>query len=145
MKKKRHWVWNLVILITLIICVLAFLAHAKNWTKSKNDRLRILSGVYKTELNYSELDSVKMVPRIPHMERVHGFSAWEMEKGVFKDSVNPENRVSVYVDNLMNPKIRIVHHDSLLLYLNFSDSLETAAMFDFLEHKIDSVRSTQEK
>lgn len=129
------------IVCTLIICALAFLAHVKNWTKLRNDGLRIHSGVYRTELKYSELDSVKMVPRIPHMERIHGFSAWEMEKGVFKDSVNPDNRVSVYVDNLLNPKIRIVHHDSLLVYLNFTDSLETAGMFDALENKIDSVRS----
>lgn len=142
MKRKRHWGWNLLIVITVVICGLAFLAHARNWTKTKSDELRILSGVYFTELKFSELDSVKMVPKIPQMERIHGFSAWEMEKGVFRDSLKPENRVSVYVDNLLLQKIRIVHSDSLLVYLNFTDSLETLQLFKFLEHKIDSVRTT---
>ena len=48
--KKRHWVWNLLIVATLIICALAFLAHYKNWTRIKDDRLEILSGIYYLEL-----------------------------------------------------------------------------------------------
>jgi hypothetical protein len=145
MNTKRHWGWNFLIVITIIICALAFLAHAKNWTRLQNDQFRILSGIYYTQLKYSDLDSVNMVPKIPQLERMHGFSAGEMEKGVFRDSLKPDNRVGVYVDNLLHPKIRIVHNDSLYIYLNFSDSLKTVELFHYLEQKIDSARTPEPK
>ncbi len=102
------------------------------------DHVGLLSGVFYEKMLFSDLDSVQLVPRIPQMERVHGFSAWAMEKGIFLDSIHPENRVSVYVDNLMLPKIRIVHRDSLKVYLNFKDSVETNKMYLFLRDKLDA-------
>ena len=83
------------------------------------------------------MNHVMMVDKMPQMERINGFSAWEKEKGIFKDSTYPENRVRVYVDNLRQPKIRVVHNDSLNLYLNFSDSTETAGMYQLLLKKIN--------
>jgi len=137
MKKKRHWLWNFLIAMTVIVCILAFTAHYKNWTKIESDHIKILSGVYYKELKFSEIDSIEMVDRIPQMERINGFSAWAKEKGIFKDSLNEKNKVYVYVDNLIHPKIKLVHCDSLKLFFNFSDSTKTQAMYQFLLGKID--------
>ena len=131
--KKRHWIWNVLIVITLMICTLAFTAHYKNWIRIKEDHIEILSGIYYRELPFASLDSVKMVERIPSMERVNGFSAWLKEKGVFKDSLNPDNKVYVFVDDLSHPKIKLVHHDSLILFLNFADTTETRKMYELLQ------------
>ncbi|NAS10769.1 hypothetical protein [Poritiphilus flavus] len=140
-KKRRQWLWNILIVLTIVICGLAFIVHYKNWVKVEKDHLRILSGIYYKEVQYVAIDSVKMVERIPQMERINGFSAWEKEKGVFKDSLNPENTVHVYVDNLLHPKIKVVHSDSLKLYINFSDSLETVETYQILTAKMDSVKA----
>ncbi len=140
-KKRRHWLWNILIVLTVVICGLAFIVHYKNWVKVEHDHLRILSGIYYKELPFIEINSVEMVERIPQMERINGFSAWEKEKGVFKDSINPENTVYVYVDNLLHPKIKVVHSDSLKLFLNFSDSLKTAETYQILTAKMDSVKA----
>ncbi len=143
MRKQRLWLLNVLIIFAVIACILAFAAHSKNWTRVRADHISLLSGIFYKEISFSELDSVQMVPRIPQMERVHGFSAWAMEKGIFLDSLHPENRVSVYVDNLMLPKIRIVHNDSLHLFLNFTDSLETNGMYLFLLSKVESDPKTK--
>ena len=131
-RKKRHWVWNVLIIITLVICILAFVLHYKNWVRLKEDRIDILSGIYYTEVPYARLEQVEMVARIPAMERINGFSAWTTEKGVFKDSINPEKKVYVYVDDLRLPKIKIVQDDSLTLYLNLSDSTQTRQLYERL-------------
>ena len=139
--KKRHWIWNLLIVATLIICALAFLAHYKNWTRIKEDRLEILSGIYYLELPYSEIDSVRMVAHIPKMQRINGFSAWMMEKGIFRDSIHANNKVHVYVDDLAREKMKVVYGDSLALYLNFTDSLETAKMYQLLTERLEVAKS----
>ncbi|MGB5555585.1 MAG: hypothetical protein WBM83_13060 [Flavobacteriaceae bacterium] len=138
--KKRHWLWNIVALVTTIVCLLALLAHYKNWTQVKPDSFRIVSGFYFKELKYSELDSVVMVERIPPMIRLNGFSALEKEKGIFqefKDSLT-EKKVNVYVDNLALHKIKIVYQDSSKLYFNYKDSLETEKIYAFLLNKLDA-------
>ncbi len=138
--KKRHWFWNLLAIITVIACLLALLAHYKNWTKIKPDGIRILSGFYYKDLKYSDLDSVLMVERIPPMERLNGFSALEKEKGIFrefKDSLT-DKKVNVYVDNLSQHKIKIVYQDSSKLYFNYKDSLETEQLYTLLLNKLKS-------
>lgn len=139
--RKRHWLWNILIVITILVCGLAFTIHYKNWTALEKDHLRIVSGIYYKELPYAEMNSVELVPRIPQMERISGFSAWKTEKGMFKDSLNPENTVYVYVDNLLHPKIKLVHQDSLKVFLNFADSTETQQMYQLLNTKLDSVKA----
>ncbi len=127
--------WNVLIVLTLIGCAMAFTAHYKNWVRLKDDHFTILSGIYYRELPYESLDSVTMVEKLPSMERINGFSAWTTEKGTFKDSLHPDNKVFVYVDNLSLPKIKLVHHDSLLMYLNLSDSTETVQLFETLKNR----------
>ena len=134
--KKRHWIWNLLIVITLILVILAFIAHAKNWVTLKEDHVTVLSGIYHKKILFSEMDSIAIVPKIPQMERINGFSAGTTEKGIFKDSIT-RNSVYVYVDNLENPKIRMKYQDSLTLYLNFTDSLETLKMYELFQTKIN--------
>ncbi len=136
-RKKRHWLWNLLIVLTISVCIMAFIAHYKNWTKIEGDHMRILSGVYYKEIKFDQIDSVVMVEKIPQMERINGFSAWAKEKGIFKDSLRPDISVRVYVDNLRQPKIKLVQNDSLLLYLNFADSIETQRMYELLSDKIE--------
>lgn len=137
-RKTRPWKWNVLIGITLLGCILAFMAHYKNWIRLKEEHLAILSGIYYTTLPYAELDSVLLVEKIPRMERISGFSAWAVEKGVFKDSLHPENRVYVYVDDLRHPKIKLVHSDSLRVFLNTADSTETLRLYEFLSSRLEA-------
>jgi len=136
--KKRHWFWNILIVLTIIVCLLSFLAHYKNWIWKKADSIEILSGVYYMELPFKTINEVSMVPKIPSLDRKNGFSAWEKEKGIFKDSLNEEKLVYVYVDNLHHQKIRLTYNDSLLLFINLSDSVKTKELYLYLEEKIDS-------
>ncbi len=125
-------------MITVLVCLVAFVLHYKNWTKVESDELKILSGFYYKKLRYSELDSVVMVDKIPPMERLNGFSALEKEKGLFrefKDSLTTK-KVFVYVDNLTNQKIKVVYNDSSKLYINLKDSLKTQELFTLLKGKI---------
>jgi hypothetical protein len=112
------------------------MAHYKNWIWKKSDRILILSGVYFKELPFNSLNEVAMVRKIPSLDRKNGFSAWEKEKGIFKDSLNEEKPVYIYVDNLEDQKIRLTYNDSLLLFINLSDSLKTKELYLYLEDKI---------
>ena len=122
--KKRHWLWNLVIVLTLLVCLLAFVVHYQNWYKVKDGEVRILSGIYYKTILLSAIDSLVWVDKIPEMERSHGFSWLSKEKGVFKDSITGE-KVYVFVDDIQQQKIKLVHSDSLKVYFNFADSLKT--------------------
>ncbi|NDV14403.1 hypothetical protein GO009_00065 [Muricauda sp. TY007] len=134
-KRKRHWSWNVLIVITVIFCVLAFVEHYKNWHKIEEGNLKIFSGIYYQKIPLSELDSVLMVDKLPEMERSSGFSWMEREKGVFKDSI-ANTKVYVFVDDLYQQKIKVVHHDSLKLYLNLKDSLETQKLYAILQRNL---------
>jgi len=136
--KNRLWLWNILAVLTVIVCILAFVMHFKNWTSTDTNEMKILSGFYYKKLNYSELDSVKFVERIPPMERLNGFSVQEKGKGIyreFKDSLT-DKKVYVFVDNFSNQKIAVSYRDSLKLYLNFKDSVETQNMYQFLTDRI---------
>lgn len=136
-RQRRHWFWNLLLIVSIAVCLLAFAAHYRNWTRLQPHRMQLLSGVYYVELPYAELDSVLWIEKIPHMERDHGFSAGAREKGVFRDSLSPARSVYVFVDNLRQAKIKVRYRDSLTLYLNFADSTETVSVFRLLEQKLD--------
>ena len=136
MQKKRYWVWNIVIVLTVLVCMAAFTAHYKNWVKTEKESLEILSGIYFVKIPYADMDSVSMVEKIPSMERINGFSVKEREKGVFKEDSLSTNKVYVYVDKLSQQKIRLVYKDSLKLFLNMPDSTETELMYQFLSNKI---------
>lgn len=136
--KKRLLLWNIVAVVTVIVCSLAFVMHFKNWTTSDAKEIKILSGFYYEKLKYSELDSVRFVEKIPPMERLNGFSAQEKGKGIyreFKDSLT-DKKVYVFVDNFSNQKIAVTYQDSLRLYLNFADSTETQILYQFLLDRI---------
>lgn len=131
-KKKRHWLWNVLIVVTLVFCVLAFVEHYKNWHKIEEGNLRIFSGIYYQKVPLAEIDSVLLVDKLPEMERSSGFS-WDMkEKGVFKDSIT-QTKVYVFVDDLRQQKIKVVHHDSLKMYINLQDSLQTQELYSILQ------------
>jgi hypothetical protein len=138
-KKKRHWLWNILIALTVIVSILAFTAHYKNWTKVEPDNIQILSGIYYQKLEFSELDSVEWVARIPPMERLTGFSAFDKGKGVyreFKDSLT-HKKAHVFVDNFSSQKIRLVKMDASQLFINLKDSVETQELFDFFQGKLN--------
>ena len=142
MVQQGHRFWNVIIVLTVFICLMAFLAHSKNWTKIEQDQAKILSGFYFKKVKFSQMDSVVWVDKIPPMERLNGFSAFEKEKGIFrefKDSLT-DIKVNVYVDNLLNQKIKVVYDDSLKLYINYADSLETVQLFNLLKQSIDSAK-----
>ncbi len=136
--RKRPWLLNLLIGITVVVCILAFAAHYRNWVRLKEDRIQLLTGVYYLEIPYGEVDNVLWVEKIPKMERSHGFSVWAREKGTFVDSLLPDRPVYVFVDDLRRHKLRVHYRDTLVLYLNFADSLETQNMYEFLRAKTDA-------
>ena len=132
-KKKKHWGLNLLLILAIIACILAFVAHARNWIRIEGDRFRILSGIFYEDIRLGTMDSLVWVDRIPQMERERGFSAWAFEKGIFKDSLLPEKRIRVFVDNLRHRKIKMVYGDTLTLYINYTDSLRTDALFELID------------
>lgn len=122
-----------------MVCIMAFAAHYKNWTRIEPDRMTILSGIYYHDLKFEDLDKIEWVDRIPPMIRLNGFSAFEKGKGVyqeFKDTLT-DRKVYVFVDNFEQQKIRLVNKDASQLYLNLKDSIETIEMFDFFKRKIE--------
>lgn len=130
--------WNVLLVITVIVCLMAFVIHSKNWMKTNTEEMQVLSGFYFQKVKFAELDSVDLLEKIPPMERINGFSALDTEKGIFrefKDSLT-DKKVYVYVDNLTHQKIKLVHHDSLKLYINLKDSTETEKLYQFLLAKV---------
>jgi hypothetical protein len=110
---------------------MAFVLHYKNWSKFEEGHFQVVSGIYKQRIPLDAIDSLSFVDRLPEMERKNGFSWMAKEKGVFKDSL-VDAKVYVFVDDLRQQKLRIVHHDSLKLFVNFKDSLETDRIYKSL-------------
>ncbi len=140
---KNHWVWTVMLIVTVILCAVILILHFKNWISTDNESLKLRSGFYHVEIPYSDLDSVVLVDRIPPMERLNGFSALEKEKGVFrefKDSLT-EKKVHVFVDNIGQQKVKLVYEDSVYLYFNFKDSVETINLLNALTTKKNSLRT----
>ena len=134
-KPKRHWFLNLLIIVSVIFCLWAFAAHSRTWKRVGEDRVQLLTGFYYQEVPYHEIDSLSWKQHIPQMVRDHGFSYWAREKGRFNDSLLPGRPIYVFVDDLRQPKLKISYRDTLVLYLNFADSLETRAMYELLLRK----------
>nr|WP_116771876.1 hypothetical protein [Maribacter litoralis] len=138
--RKTHWFWNFLLVITFIVCLSVLTLHYKNWLSVKSNQIQIYSGFYTTKISYIKIDSLKLVPNIPPMERLHGFSALEKEKGVFrefKDSLT-NKKVYVFSDNIHQQKIKIVYKDSQKVYLNLKDSLKTLDLYYTLDRKLNT-------
>ncbi|HBU77036.1 MAG TPA: hypothetical protein DEF18_02945, partial [Muricauda sp.] len=60
---------------------------------------------------------------------------------VFKDSIT-NTKVYVFVDDLYQQKIKVVHHDSLKLYVNLQDSLKTEELFAILRTELMNNQET---
>ncbi|MCK0155699.1 hypothetical protein MWU65_00810 [Cellulophaga sp. F20128] len=136
--KKRNWFWNTLIVLSLIVVAIAFVVHSKNWIKIDGEQFKILSGIYYKELKFSEVNAVSMVDKIPSLERINGFSVKEIEKGIFKDSIH-KTEVYIFVDKLTRQKVKVTYKDSLQLFFNVSDSLETQKIYSLFSQKIDSL------
>ena len=91
----------------------------------------ITSGIYRQQIPLNTINTLEFVPKLPEMQRKNGFSWLAKEKGLFLDSISGKE-VYVFVDDLRQRKLRIVHNDSLELYVNLADSLETQNLFDQL-------------
>ncbi|NER09726.1 hypothetical protein [Muriicola jejuensis] len=135
--KKRHWFWNLVIGLTILVCLSAYVLHARNWIKQEEEGFLLFSGFYFSRIHYDEIETISMVPRIPEMERKSGFSVWGIEKGVFRDTLEGVEGIRVYVDELKYPKILLQMRGSAPIYFNFRDSLETHSFYDSLLEKLE--------
>ncbi|AKA35211.1 hypothetical protein [Flagellimonas lutaonensis] len=134
--KKRHWFWNLLIVLTVIFCVAAFVLHYKNYSAIEEGEFKVYSGIYRQQIPLSEIDTISLVQRIPQMERRNGFSWFAREKGVFNDSLT-NSTTYVFVDDLRQQKVKVVHHDSLKLFFNFTDSLKTMTTYETLKNMVD--------
>lgn len=137
-KKKRYWFLNILIVLTIIVCLLAFAAHYKNWTRTEVNKMTILSGIYMHDVEFDNLEQVAWVEKLPPMVRLNGFSAFEKGKGVyqqFQDTLT-DKKVYVFIDNFENQKIHLKNKDSSHVFFNLKDSLETIKMFDFLNEQI---------
>jgi len=51
------------------------------------------------------------------------------------DSIT-QTKIYVFVDDLYQQKIKVVHHDSLKMYLNLKDSLETQKLYAILQSNL---------
>tara|TARA_R110001592_G_scaffold65468_6_gene200879 strand:+ start:1009 stop:1413 length:405 start_codon:yes stop_codon:yes gene_type:complete len=130
------------LIVTVILCAVILILHFKNWISSDNESLKLRSGFYHVEIQYSDLDSILLIDRMPPMERLNGFSALEKEKGVFrefKDSLT-NKKVHVFVDNISQQKVKLVYEDSVYLYFNLKDSVETINLLDDLTAKMNTLR-----
>ncbi|MGB5189855.1 hypothetical protein [Robiginitalea sp.] len=136
-RPRRQWLLNLLIVVSVILCLLAFAAHSRTWKRAEADRVQLLTGFYYTEIPYSEIDSLSWKEQLPQLERDHGFSFWAREKGRFRDSLFPGRPVYIFVDDLRHPKLKISYRDSLILFLNFADSVETHLMYELLLRKTE--------
>lgn len=134
--RKRHWFWNLLIVLTVLFCITAFVLHYQNYSAIEEGKFKIYSGVYRQQIPISEIDTISFVERIPQMERRNGFSWFAREKGVFNDSLTNATTY-VFVDDLRQRKVRVVHHDSLKLFFNFTDSLKTMTTYETLKNLVD--------
>ena len=131
---KKNWIWTITLIVTIICCAAVLILHVKNWVTSDANTLGLRSGFYNIEIPLNELDSVVFVERIPPMQRLHGFSALEKEKGIFrefKDSLT-DKKVHVFVDNINQNKVKLVYKDSSYVYFNLKDSVETVQLFQKL-------------
>ena len=138
---KKNWVWTIALIITVIVCAFVLTLHIKNWVDDDVNSLSLRSGFYNVEIPLNELDSVVLVERIPPMQRLHGFSAFDKEKGVFrefKDSLTVK-KVRVFVDNINQNKVKLVYKDSAYVYFNLKDSVETVQLFQKLSTRISSL------
>tara|TARA_R110002153_G_scaffold254055_2_gene412373 strand:+ start:773 stop:1213 length:441 start_codon:yes stop_codon:yes gene_type:complete len=138
---KKNWVWTIALIITVIVCAFVLTLHIKNWVDDDVNSLSLRSGFYNVEIPLNELDSVVLVERIPPMQRLHGFSAFDKEKGVFrefKDSLTVK-KVRVFVDNINQNKVKLVYKDSAYVYFNLKDSVETVQLFQKLSTRINSL------
>ncbi len=136
-RRKRQWIWNIVIGITVIICLSAFILHSKNWVKEEEKGFTLITGFYSSEVIFRDVESVEMVPRIPEMERESGFSVWGVEKGIFRDTLEGLEGIRVYVDELKYPKILLQQKGSAPIYFNFRDSLETDLFYRKLSERLN--------
>ncbi|WP_027065279.1 hypothetical protein [Maribacter sp. Hel_I_7] len=138
---KKNWVWTIALIITVIVCAFVLTLHIKNWVDDDVNSLSLRSGFYNVEIPLNELDSVVLVERIPPMQRLHGFSAFDKEKGVFrefKDSLT-DKKVRVFVDNINQNKVKLVYKDSAYVYFNLKDSVGTVQLFQKLSSRISSL------
>lgn len=127
-RKRINRFWNVIIVITVVGCAYAFVLHYKNWVDIEEGELKITSGIYRQKVALTDIGQLEFVPKIPEMERKNGFSWLAKEKGVFVDSITGHT-VYVFVDDLRQQKLRIQYKDSLQLYVNLADSLETENLF----------------
>ena len=100
-KNSKNWFWNIVIVLTVLFSIAAFVLHYKNWSKFEDGHFQVISGIYKEKIVLSDINSVGFVEKLPQMERTSGFSWLAREKGVFKDSITA-SKVYVFVDDFCN-------------------------------------------
>ena len=138
--QKSRWYLNVLLILTVLVCSAVLLLHFKNWVTLDKEKIVLRSGFYHVSIPFNELDSVQIVPRIPPMLRVNGFSALEKEKGIFrefKDSLT-DNKVYVFADNINQQKLKLVYADSLVVFFNLKDSLKTLQIMERLKTNIVS-------
>ncbi|NJB36529.1 hypothetical protein [Croceivirga sp. JEA036] len=131
MKNKGNWFWNAVIISVVAACIFAFALHYQNYPKIEEGTFTVYSGIYRKRIPLKEVYAIERVNKIPKMERKSGFSWLAKEKGIFKDSLVMADAY-VFVDDLHQDKLRIQYQDSLSLYFNVEDSVQTNAYY----HKI---------
>jgi len=135
---KKHWFWNVLLVFTFVLCGGILAMHYKNYVTVGKDDIIFLSGFYRKSIAYGKLDSVILVAHLPAMERLNGFSGLKKEKGIFKrvqDSLF-DKKIAVFLDNIEQSKIKLVYNDSVVLYANLRDSLETSLLLEQLKTKV---------
>ncbi|WP_141402437.1 hypothetical protein [Sediminicola luteus] len=133
-RKPRKYLWIMVILAVLL-CGAALLSHTKNWIQIERDQFKVTSGFYRNSIAFTELDSVVLVDSLPRKQRKHGFTVRGREKGVYQN-LEDSTTVYVFLDRAEGPKVKLVYQDSLRLFVNYRDSLDTQALFETIQLRL---------
>ena len=129
----------MIIVFTIMACIAVFVIHYKNWIAFKEGIFGIASGIYTQEIPVSKINTIVFVQRLPKMKRKNGFSWMAREKGIYFDSISGQE-TKVFIDDLRQRKLRLTYNDSLVLYFNLSDSLETLKYYEILSFHIMTQR-----
>lgn len=65
MSKKRSWFWNVLIILTVVACIAAFVLHYKNYVDTENEVLSVRSGIYSEQISIDSIREVIMVAKLP--------------------------------------------------------------------------------
>ncbi|MGQ1929625.1 hypothetical protein [Ornithobacterium rhinotracheale] len=134
--EKENWIYAPYIGIFSIVGVfiLLYVGTRNSELEVENDKIKI-TGIYETEINKSEIQSISLVNQLPELNKTEGFITRDIVKGYFKT----EKGESVVVlinqeDNL--PYILITTKNGQKIYFSSGDK-SNLEMYKILKNNLE--------